>query len=65
MKDVSYFRLHEQARGYVLDDQGRIRQHMVLFIDGDQARDRDRLSDHVSKMESSTSYRHYLEDKKS
>jgi len=62
LKDVSYFRLHEQARGYVLDDQGRIRQHMVLFIDGDQARDRDRLSDHV---ESSTSYRHYLEDKKS
>ena len=42
-----YFRSNEQARGYVLDDQGRIRQHMVIFIDGAQASDRDRLSDRV------------------
>jgi len=44
-----YFRMHEQARGCVLDDQGRIRQHMVIFIDGEQARDREHLSDHVSE----------------
>ena len=43
----SYFRENEQARGYVLDEQGSIRQHMVVFINGDQARDRDKLSDHV------------------
>ena len=43
-----YFRENGQALGYVLDDQGRIRQHMVIFIDGDQARDRDNLSDRVS-----------------
>jgi molybdopterin synthase sulfur carrier subunit len=40
-----YFRDNESARGYVLDEQGRIRQHMVVFIDGEMARDRDGLSD--------------------
>jgi hypothetical protein len=43
----AYFHSNEQARGYVLDDQGRIRHHMVIFIDGEQARDRDTLSDSV------------------
>lgn len=43
----NYFREHEQARGYVLDDQGGIRQHMVVFIDGDLVRDRSHLSDPV------------------
>ncbi len=42
-----YFRENEKARGYVLDEQGRIRQHMVVFIDGELVRDRDRLSDPV------------------
>jgi len=42
-----YFRENEKARGYVLDEQGKIRQHMVVFIDGDMVRDRDRLSDRV------------------
>jgi hypothetical protein len=40
-----YFRLHAQARGYVLDDQGKLRQHMAIFIDGAQIRDRDTLGD--------------------
>ena len=43
----NYFRENEQARGYVLDDQAGIRQHMVVFIDGEMVRDRDRLSDAV------------------
>ena len=43
-----YFRTNEQARGYVLDDQGAIRHHMVVFIDGEQARDRDLLTDPVA-----------------
>lgn len=49
IRDVldSYFRLHTQARGYVLDDQGRLRQHMAVFIDGSQIRDREDLGDHV------------------
>jgi len=42
-----YFSIHEQARGYVLDDQGRLRQHMAIFIDGAQLRDRDQLTDAV------------------
>jgi hypothetical protein len=42
-----YFRDNEKARGYVLDEQGKIRQHMVVFIDGEMVRDRDDLSDVV------------------
>jgi molybdopterin synthase sulfur carrier subunit len=43
----AYFRENERARGYVLDEQGKVRQHMVVFIDGDMVRDRDKLSDRV------------------
>ena len=42
-----YFRANPQARGYVLDEQGRIRQHMVAFIDGELIHDRDGLADAV------------------
>jgi molybdopterin synthase sulfur carrier subunit len=50
IRDVldGYFQSHEQARGYVLDDQGRLRQHMAVFINGNQIRDRELLSDPVS-----------------
>jgi hypothetical protein len=40
-----YFSDNEPARGYVLDDQGRLRRHMAVFIDGRQIEDRDGLSD--------------------
>lgn len=43
-----YFRGNERARGYVLDEVGRVRQHMVIFIDGELVRDRDGLSDPVA-----------------
>lgn len=43
-----YFAGNERARGYVLDDQGRLRRHMAAFIDGRQVSDRDRLSDDVA-----------------
>ena len=36
-----------RARGYVLDDHGHLRQHMVIFVDGSQIRDRQDLSDAV------------------
>jgi sulfur-carrier protein len=42
-----YFHENPRARGYVLDEQGKVRQHMVVFIDGDLVRDRDGLSDPV------------------
>lgn len=37
-----------QARGYVLDEQGRLRKHMSAFVDGMQVRDRRGLSDPVA-----------------
>lgn len=43
----AYFKTHGPTRGYVLDDQGRLRQHMAAFIDGRQIEDRARLSDAV------------------
>ena len=50
VRDVleQYFAGNDQARGYVFDDQGRLRQHMAAFIDGRQVQDRDRLTDAVS-----------------
>jgi hypothetical protein len=36
-----------RARGYVLDDQGRLRKHMAIFVDGSPIRDRVGLSDPV------------------
>jgi sulfur-carrier protein len=42
-----YFQENEQARGYVLDDQGRLRQHMAIFVDGRHIRDRNGLTDPV------------------
>lgn len=33
---------------YILDDQGRVRKHVVIFVDGDLIEDRVRLSDRLS-----------------
>ena len=44
----AYFATNERARGYVLEDDGRLRKHMAVFIDGQQIADRDTLSDLVS-----------------
>jgi len=41
------FRRNPQLRGYVLDDQGRLRKHVVVFVDGKQVDDRGGLSDRV------------------
>lgn len=41
------FQKNPQARGYVLDDQGAVRSHMVVFVDGRQIQDRKNLSDPV------------------
>ncbi len=34
-------------RSYVLDDQGRVRKHMSVFVDGEQIQDRSGLSDPI------------------
>jgi hypothetical protein len=40
-----YFERWPAARGYVLDDQGAVRKHVKVLIDGANLRDRDHLSD--------------------
>jgi hypothetical protein len=41
------FRGNPRARAYVLDEQGAVRPHMVVFVNGQQIRDRRHLSDPV------------------
>ena len=41
------FAAQPQARGYVLDEQGHLRKHVVVFVDGRRVRDRELLSDAV------------------
>ena len=43
------FAANPQARSYVLDDQGAVRRHMTIFVDGQTIRDRARLSDPVTE----------------
>lgn len=43
----AYFQTNEQARSYVLEDSGKLRKHMAVFIDGGQIEDRESLSDPV------------------
>ncbi|MGN6665553.1 MAG: MoaD/ThiS family protein [Trinickia sp.] len=38
-----------RLRGYILDDQGGLRRHLSVFVDGNPLRDRRRLSDPVDK----------------
>lgn len=38
------FALHPRLRGYVLDDQARVRHHVVVFIDGAAIGDKSDLS---------------------
>lgn len=42
------FEVNERVRGYVLDDRGELRKHMVVFINGVPIRDRQTLSDPVN-----------------
>jgi sulfur-carrier protein len=41
------FEHNPRVRGYVLDEQGAVRKHMNVFVDGEQIRDRTSLSDTV------------------
>ncbi len=36
-----------KLRDYVLEDQGQLRKHVLIFIDGQQISDREKLSDAV------------------
>jgi sulfur-carrier protein len=41
------FREQPELRGYLLDDQGRLRRHVAVFVDGRRVRDTQSLSDAV------------------
>lgn len=41
----SYFEKYPGVRGYVLDDQGHVRHHVKILVDGLNVRDRQGLSD--------------------
>jgi len=41
----SAFTVNPLLRGYVLDDQGRLRENVTIFIDGRRCTDRTRLDD--------------------
>lgn len=36
-----------RLRGYVVDETGALRRHMLIFVDGQQIADREKLSDPV------------------
>lgn len=42
------FTSRPKIRGYVLDDQGAVRKHVTIFINGQPLHDRQRLSDPVT-----------------
>jgi hypothetical protein len=41
------FAVNPAVRGYVVDDQGALRKHMAVFVNGEQIADRTSLSDPV------------------
>lgn len=42
------FAEHPRLRGYILDDQAGLRQHVAIFVDDVSLRDRDQLTDRVT-----------------
>jgi len=38
-----------RLRSYLLDDQGRLRRHVVVYVNGRAVADRERLSDRVAE----------------
>jgi molybdopterin converting factor small subunit len=41
------FAKRQPLRGYVLDDQGAVRRHVAIYVNGEVIRDRTGLSDTV------------------
>ena len=40
-----YFDERPDVRGFILDDQGQVRKHVKVIVDGRNLRDRSKLSD--------------------
>jgi hypothetical protein len=45
----AYFARHPTVRGYVLDEQGVLRTHVNVFVDGTQVADRTVMDDPVDE----------------
>lgn len=43
------FERNARLRSYIVDDQGRLRQHVTVFLNGRMVRDKLRLSDEVEE----------------
>jgi sulfur-carrier protein len=43
-----YFSRHPRVRSYVLDEQGAVRKHVVVFVGGSQLRDPSTQADAVT-----------------
>ncbi len=43
------FKVYPQVRGYVLDDEGAVRKHIAIFVDGVAIEDRAGQSDGVGE----------------
>ena len=41
---------HPRLRGYVLDEQGQLRENVVIFIDGQRTRERKILNDALAPL---------------
>jgi molybdopterin synthase sulfur carrier subunit len=41
------FAAHPRLRSYILDDQGRVRRHVAIYVNATCIADRDRLADPV------------------
>jgi sulfur carrier protein ThiS len=46
---AAVFGSEPRLRGYVLDDQGALRRHVAIYVNGRPVSDRARLTDAVSK----------------
>jgi len=43
-----YFESWPAVRNYVLDDQGEVRRHVKVLVDGRNIKDRQKLTDHIN-----------------
>jgi sulfur-carrier protein len=44
----AYFAVAPKVRSYIVDDQGRLRRHVAVFIDGELLRDRSDLGRQIA-----------------
>jgi hypothetical protein len=45
---AAVFAVHDRLGSYVLDDQGALRKHMTILVDGRRIADLERLTDPVA-----------------